>query len=190
MDLYVCKHFWIIQSFAAEAGPVCCAVPCGTVWWLHVTIVYRTVSCTHYNRPSEVRNACWTFTGPSLCYVAQRPPIKCIPQVRPFAQREFSLRHLAHPSPNFYRGSKSTKSVLSIFDARERAFEPILIAKRSSKRYQSAGLGWVDRKTPSPRCPAKNYDKYYLSWMVPLAKDCRFWLKAYFGSLNLTASLH
>jgi len=40
------------------------------------------------------------FIRPWLLAVAKRPPIKCLPEVRP----DFSIRYLANSFPNFYRG--------------------------------------------------------------------------------------
>ena len=47
------------------------------------------------------------LTRPSLSETVQRPPIKCMPEVRSYAPLLQSTETSPHPSPNFYRGSKS-----------------------------------------------------------------------------------
>ena len=57
---------------------------------------------------------CCIFYRLLYFYTAQRPPIKCRFGRRVYSILPLSILHSPHPSPNFYRGSKSVKLGLDL----------------------------------------------------------------------------
>jgi len=70
-------------------------------------------NCHIFRQPDVSRNAlrfilmCFFLPDSYTSTPAQWPPIKCIPQVRCQSIVDTPTQYSPHPSPNYYRGSKS-----------------------------------------------------------------------------------